>query len=212
MTRIRIKICGFTREQDAIAAAEAGTDAIGLNFYPHSSRLVDTATAARIVAALPPFVTIVGLFLDAESAQVENILNHVPLDLLQFHGAESPAYCCAFGKPFIKAVPMRFGADVVAYARDFDAAKGLLLDSHGGDKIGGSGERFDWNLIPKLDMPVILAGGLDPSNVAAAIEQVQPYAVDVSSGVEVAKGIKDAALMRMFIKNVEGANQDASRD
>lgn len=205
MNRTRVKICGITRIEDGIAAAEAGVDAIGLNFYPRSSRLVDPATAACIVAALPPFVTTVGLFLDAEPTQVQEIIDHVPLDVLQFHGDESPAYCQAFGKPFIKAVPMRFGADVVAYARDFDAAKGLLLDSHGGGRIGGSGERFDWDLIPKLDKPLILAGGLDVKNVAAAIVQVRPYAVDVSSGVEAAKGIKDAALMRAFIQNVEGA-------
>ena len=199
----RVKICGITRIEDGLAAAALGVDAIGLNFYPKSSRLIDVTTAQQIVTALPPFVTTVGLFLDATETEVRAIIEQVPLDLLQFHGDEEPAYCEAFAKPFIKAVPMRVAADVSAYARDFANAKALLLDSHGGGVIGGTGKPFDWSLIPQdVARPIILAGGLNPANVAEAIEVVQPYAVDVSSGVESAKGIKDSQLMSQFMQNI----------
>ena len=211
MHRVRVKICGITRPGDGIVAAQAGADAIGLVFYPGSSRLVDTATALAIVQALPPFVTSVGLFLDASAAQVRAVLERVPLDLLQFHGTETAAFCEQFERPYIKAVPMRFEADVQAYARDFEQAKGLLLDSHGGDKIGGSGERFDWRRIPAdLSKPVILAGGLTPDNIASAVHQVRPYGVDVSSGVETAKGIKDARLIERFMRQLEAGMTTAS--
>lgn len=211
MNRVRVKICGITRPGDGVAAARAGADAIGLVFYPGSSRLVDTATALAIVQALPPFVTCVGLFLDANAAQVRAVLERVPLDLLQFHGTETAAFCGQFERPYIKAVPMRFEADVQAYARDFEQAKGLLLDSHGGDKIGGSGERFDWRRIPAdLSKPVILAGGLTPDNIASAVNQVQPYGVDVSSGVETAKGIKDAHLIERFMHQLEAGMASTS--
>ncbi|MFO1352438.1 MAG: phosphoribosylanthranilate isomerase [Gammaproteobacteria bacterium] len=213
MSRTRVKICGITRIEDGVAAAHWGADAIGLVFYPRSSRYLDPQAAARIIAALPPFVTTVGLFLDADADAVRATLAQAPLDLLQFHGDESPDYCAAFNRPFIKAVPMRVGADVAAYERAFAQAKALLLDNHGGGTIGGSGERFDWRAIPRqLHKPIILAGGLGPDNVAEAIRQVRPYGVDVSSGVEAAKGIKDIARMRAFMHQVEqGLREDADR-
>ena len=210
MTRVRVKICGITRPEDGLAAAMMGVDAIGLVFYPKSSRLIDPDTANAIIRALPPFVTSVGLFLDASAVEVNDIIRRVPLDLLQFHGEESPDFCAQFGRPYIKAVPMRFEADVQAYAQEFADAKGLLLDSHGGDKIGGSGERFDWRRIPTgLNKPIILAGGLSPANIAAALRQVQPFGVDVSSGVEAAKGIKDTQLIQLFMHNLSQVEQHA---
>ena len=210
MTRTRVKICGITRPEDALAAATAGVDAVGLVFYPKSSRLVDVDTANAILRVLPPFVTSVGLFLDASATDVNDIVRRVPLDLLQFHGEESPGFCAQFGRPYIKAVPMRFEADVLVYAQEFETAKGLLLDSHGGDKIGGSGERFDWRRIPReISKPIILAGGLSPTNIAEAVCQVRPYGVDISSGVEAAKGIKDAELIQLFMHNLSQVEQHA---
>ena len=173
-------------------AAELGADAVGLVFHRPSPRCVDVATAQRIIAALPPFVATVGLFMNAEPAAVRAVLSAVSLSLLQFHGDEDPDYCAAFGLPYLKAVPMGAGADVREYEQRFVTAAGLLLDSHGGHKMGGTGQGFDWTRIPvERHKPLILAGGLHPGNVAAAIRQVHPYAVDVSSGVETAKGIKD---------------------
>mgnify|MGYP001397652082 FL=1 len=201
--RTRVKICGITRPEDGVAAARLGADAIGLVFHPPSPRFVDLETARRIVAALPPFIAVVGLFVNAEPAAVKLAIDRVPLYLLQFHGDEEPDYCVSFGLPYLKAVPMGAGADVLDYERRFATAAGLLLDSHGGDKKGGSGQGFDWTRIPaERHKPLILAGGLHPGNVAAAIRQVRPYAVDVSSGVETAKGIKDAELMRTFLRGV----------
>lgn len=202
--RTRIKICGITRVEDGVTAARLGADAIGLVFYPKSSRFVDVVTAMQIVRALPPFVTTVGLFVDAEKAQVDAIMRQVSPGMLQFHGNEDPAYCASYGVPFIKAVPMGEAADLVDYGRRFQQAVGLLLDSHGGDKTGGSGQCFDWRKIPKdVEKPIILAGGLDPNNVVEAIQRIQPFAVDVSSGVESAKGVKDSRLMQLFIESVK---------
>lgn len=201
--RLRVKICGITRPEDGAMAARLGADAIGLVFHPASPRFVGAATARRIVAALPPFVVVVGLFRNDEPAAVRAALKTVPLHLLQFHGDEEPDYCAAFGLPYLKAVPMGAGAEVRDYEDRFAAAAGLLLDSHGGNTMGGTGESFDWGRIPgERRKPLILAGGLHPGNVAAAIRQVRPYAVDVSSGVETAKGIKDAELMRAFLRGV----------
>lgn len=203
ISRTRVKICGMTRPEDGVAAAELGADAIGLVFYPPSPRCVDVEIAQRIVAALPPLVTVVGLFVNAEPAAVRAVLESVRIDLLQFHGDEEPVYCEFFGKPYLKAVPMGAGADVRDYEQRFTRATGLLLDSHGGPKTGGTGRIFDWTRIPaERQKPLILAGGLHPGNVAEAIRQVRPYAVDVSSGVESAKGVKDAALMRAFLRGV----------
>lgn len=205
MAVVRSKICGITRVEDALLAAQLGADAIGLVFYPHSPRVVDAPTARRIIAALPPFVAAVGLFVDADPGMVHAVLEQTPLSLLQFHGAEPPDYCAAFGKPFIKAVPMGAGAAVEDYERRFAAAAGLLLDSHGGTTpVGGAGRTFDWSAIPRgVRKPLILAGGLHPGNVAAAIRQVRPWAVDVSSGVESTKGVKDGALLRAFMQAVK---------
>lgn len=201
MNRIRVKICGITRPGDALAAAELGADAIGLVFHGASSRAVDISTARGVMAALPPFVSTVGLFLDPDPDQVRAVLAELPLDVLQFHGQESPEFCAAFQHPYIKAVPMAEADQdqVRRYAQRFSAAQGLLLDSHQGGGLGGLGKRFDWSRIPAdLSLPVILAGGLNPNNVAEAVAH-QPYAVDVSSGVESAPGIKDRVLMQAFI-------------
>jgi phosphoribosylanthranilate isomerase len=211
MTRTRVKICGITRPEDGLAAARLGADAVGLVFYPGSSRAVDVPTARRIIAVLPPFVTVVGLFVDAELAAVRAILRQVPLGMLQFHGQEDPDYCNSFGLPYIKAVPMGAGAAVGDYDSRFAVAAGLLLDSHGGaTPVGGSGQCFDWTMIvDTITKPLILAGGLNPYNVAEAIRQVRPWAVDVSSGVESAKGIKDITLLRAFMQAVEEGDSRA---
>ncbi|MDO8465600.1 MAG: phosphoribosylanthranilate isomerase, partial [Gallionella sp.] len=186
----RVKICGITRVEDALAAARSGADAIGLVFYERSPRHVNIAQAAQLAAALPPFVTAVGLFVDADAAFVREVLANVPLDVLQFHGDELPEYCVQFEKPYLKAIRVKAGVDLIQCAARFRTARGLLLDAHVEGIPGGTGATFDWTLIPKqLPLPVILSGGLDAGNVAAAIEQVRPYAVDVSSGVEAAKGI-----------------------
>ncbi|MDO8812844.1 MAG: phosphoribosylanthranilate isomerase [Gallionella sp.] len=205
----RVKICGITRVEDALAAARCGADAIGLVFYERSPRHVGIAQALQLAAALPPFVSVVGLFVDADKVFVREVLAQVPLDVLQFHGDEPPEYCVQFGKPYLKAIRVKAGVDLIQCAARFRTARGLLLDAHVEDIPGGTGTTFDWTLIPKqLPLPVILYGGLDAGNVAAAIEQVRPYAVDVSSGVEAAKGIntlkgiKDAAKVARFRQEV----------
>jgi phosphoribosylanthranilate isomerase len=199
----RTKICGITRVQDALAAAHCGADAIGLVFYESSPRRVSIAQARQLADVLTPFVSVVGLFVDAEAAFVREVLANVPLDLLQFHGGESSQYCAQFDKPFLKAIRIKAGVDLLQCASDFHSAKGLLLDAHVEGIPGGTGTAFDWKVIPgELSLPVILSGGLDEKNVAAAIKQVRPYAVDVSSGVETSKGIKDAAKIAAFIQEV----------
>jgi phosphoribosylanthranilate isomerase len=201
--RTRIKICGITRVEDALAAAAAGADAIGLVFA-ESPRRVTAEQARAVCAALPPFVTTVGLFVDAPEARVREVLGQVPLDLLQFHGRETPEDCQRYGRPYIKAVRMDADVDLRAETRRFQAAAGLLLDSFHPQKAGGTGESFDWARVPRdLGKPVILAGGLTPENVALAIATVRPYAVDVSSGVEREKGVKDAAKITAFIRNAQ---------
>lgn len=208
----RIKICGITRAEDALAAAHSGADAIGLVFYERSPRLVGIAQARQLADASPPFVTTVGLFVDAEAAFVREVLASVPLDLLQFHGDESPEYCAQFNRPYLKAIRVKAGVDLLQCASDFRSARGLLLDAHVEGVPGGTGTAFDWTLIPKqLPLPVILSGGLDAGNVAAAIKQVRPYAVDVSSGVEAGKGIKDAAKIAAFINEVKNIDLQLSR-
>ena len=199
----RIKICGITRVQDGLAAARLGAHAIGLVFYDASARAVDAQQARSIVDILPPFVTTVGLFVNAEAAAIRETLAKVPLQLLQFHGDETPDYCAAFGVPYLKAVRVRPGVDLLQYARDFRTARGLLLDAYVEGVHGGTGATFDWSLIPQsLPLPIVLSGGLDADNVAAAVRAVRPWAVDVSSGVESAKGIKDAAKMEAFMNGV----------
>jgi phosphoribosylanthranilate isomerase len=202
-SRTRIKICGMTRPEDGLAAARVGVDAIGLVFYDRSPRAVGVDQARAIVAALPPFVTTVALFVDAEPAAVKGVLEALPVDLLQFHGEEPPEYCRVFGRPYIKALRMRDGVDVASAAERYGDARGLLLDAYRPGTPGGTGEVFDWNRIPRgLKMPVVLAGGLGPDNVARAISEVTPFAVDVSSAVESAPGIKDAKKMAALVEAV----------
>lgn len=203
----RVKICGITRAEDGLEAARLGADAIGLVFYPPSPRHVSTVQAASIAATLPPFITTVGLFVNPEGAQVEAVLRELRLDMLQFHGDESPEFCARFGVPWLKAVRVKPGVDLVQYAIRYRGAKGLLLDAYVEGTAGGTGQSFDWTLIPSgLLLPVILSGGLDPGNVGTAIARVRPWAVDVSSGVEASKGIKDAAKIAAFMRGVHSAN------
>ncbi|MGH8353079.1 MAG: phosphoribosylanthranilate isomerase [Pseudomonas sp.] len=204
MSAVRSKICGITRIEDALVAAEAGADAIGLVFYAKSPRAVSVQQARAIIAALPPFVTTVGLFVDASRCELNEILDAVPLDLLQFHGDETPADCDGYHRPYIKALRVKTGADIAAQAAQYSRASGILLDAFVPGVPGGTGEAFDWSLVPQdLSKPLILAGGLTPQNVRAAIAQVRPYAVDVSGGVEASKGIKDAEKIRAFISEVQ---------
>jgi phosphoribosylanthranilate isomerase len=201
--RTRVKICGITRAEDAASAVELGCDAIGLVFYEPSPRYVPPARASEIVAKLPPFVTAVGLFVDATPDYVQEVLAHVRLDLLQFHGDEAPEYCRQFGVPYLKAVRVRPETNLLQYAAAYADAKALLLDTYVSGTPGGTGVTFDWTLVPKaFPMPIILAGGLDAGNVSEAIRQSRPYAVDVSGGVERQKGIKDADKMAAFMRGV----------
>jgi len=204
--RTRIKICGLTREEDVRAAVSAGADAIGFVFYPPSPRFVSFERAAELARLIPPFVTAVGLFVNAGRDYVENALEAVPLQVLQFHGDETEADCFGYGLPYIKAGRMRPGLDLLKYAASFPSAQGLLLDAFV-EGYGGGGETFDWSLIPSgLPLPLILSGGLHAENVAEAVRCVQPWAVDVSSGVEAAKGIKDADRITEFVAGVQNAH------
>jgi phosphoribosylanthranilate isomerase len=195
---IRAKVCGITRVEDAKAAANAGFHAIGLVFVDASKRSLSAPEAARISAALPPFVGRVGLFMDASAAEVEAVLSSVALNWLQFHGDESDAFCRQFGLPWIKAIAM--GGAEAQDPEAYPGADSLLLDSHVAGEQGGSGETFDWSSVPALNRPWVLAGGLRPDNVASACRALRPAAVDVSSGVEVRPGIKDVNLMRKFME------------
>ncbi|MEQ1774260.1 MAG: phosphoribosylanthranilate isomerase [Burkholderiales bacterium] len=202
-----IKICGITREEDALAAARCGANAIGLVFFAKSPRHITSARAAELMRALPPFVMTVGLFVDAEANEVTRTLAQARVDLLQFHGDEPPAYCRQFGVPYLKALRVRPGLDLLQYTRDFHDARALLLDAYVEGTHGGTGATFDWALIPKnLALPVVLSGGLTPENVTAAIHAVKPWAVDVSSGVESSKGIKSAAKIAAFVNGVRNAD------
>lgn len=203
----RVKICGITRIEDLRAACDAGADAVGFVFYDKSPRRVSIEAAAALVRAVPPFVQTVGLFVNAEPAQVESVLAAAPLDLLQFHGDETPQACARYGRPWIKAIRVTPETDLLECAADFEAARGLLLDAFVPGVPGGTGERFDWSLIPAgLPLPVVLSGGLDPDNVAEAVRRVRPWAVDVSSGVEASKGIKDAHKVARFVANAKEAS------
>lgn len=200
LSTVRIKICGITRVEDAVAAAEAGADAIGLVFYAKSPRAVSILQARQIIAALPPFVTTVGLFVDASRCELGEILDAVPLDLLQFHGDETPEACSGHGRPYIKALRVKPGDDVAGRIAQYPEARGFLLDTYVEGVPGGTGQAFDWSLVPKdVSRPLVLAGGLTPDNVAEAIARVRPYAVDVSGGVEASKGVKDAEKIRAFV-------------
>ncbi len=202
--RTRVKICGITRPEDGVAACAAGADAIGLNFYPPSPRAVDIEQAVTIRRALPPFVTVVGLFVNASVETVGETAVRVHLDLLQFHGEETPSQCEAPGLPYMKAVRVNDDTDVSEASRRFASAKALILDTHDDKLWGGSGQTFDWDLVPAdIELPVVVAGGLTPANVADAILRLRPYAVDVSGGVEQSPGIKDAAKIIRFIEEVD---------
>ena len=218
--RTRVKICGITRVADGIAAATAGADAVGLVFWPGTPRRVAPDLAAAIVAALPPLVTRVGLFVDPSAAEVEAALRAVPLDLLQFHGSEPAAFCRSFGRPWLKAIPVRDGVDLLESVSQFGDAAALLFDAfRPGDLPGGTGHAFDWSrlssdVLAHVRQPVVLSGGLDPDNVARAIRLVHPYAVDVSSGVEerdeggrARRGLKDAGRIAAFMQGVRSADE-----
>ena len=202
----RVKICGITRVGDALAAARLGAHAVGLVFHAGSPRAVTPAQAREIIDALPPFVVPVGLFVNADTRTVRETLAAAPVQLLQFHGDETPDFCAGFGLPYLRAVRVRAGTDLLQYAREFHAAKGLLLDAWVEGARGGTGTTFDWSLIPgDLPAPVVLSGGLNPDNVEQAVRRVRPWAVDVSSGVESAKGIKDVRKMEAFMTGVRNA-------
>ena len=209
---IRIKICGITREEDARSASYSGADALGLVFYEKSPRHVTLRRAMQLVAAIPPFVTVAGLFVNPSADEVRNALSQVPLDVLQFHGEEEPEFCVQFGRPYLKAIRVRQGVNLVQCAARYQGAQGLLLDAFIEGTHGGTGESFDWELIPHdLSLPIILSGGLHAGNVAKAVRRVRPYAVDVSSGVEAAKGIKDPAKVAAFINEVKNIDLQLSR-
>lgn len=207
--RTRIKICGITRPADGQAAANAGADAIGLVFYPPSPRYLSVERAREIRDALPPFVQTVALFVNADAPQVSQVIGRVHPAMLQFHGEEQPDFCAQFGLPYVKAYRVRSGvtsgASALEYLRPFSRAAAWLFDSHV-PEYGGVGESFDWSLVPSTDKPAILSGGLSVANVAEAIRRVRPWGVDVSSGVESAKGIKDAARIAAFIAEVRNAD------
>ena len=198
--RTRAKICGITRLEDALAAVEHGADAIGLVFYKHSPRYVSIEQAAAISAALPPFVSVVALFVDPTQAEVNAVLSRVRIDVLQFHGEESEAECAQYSLPYLKVIRVKTDTNLIQYAQAYSTAKALLLDTYSEHAVGGTGQVFDWSLIPNnLPVPIILAGGLTPENVNEAVKQVKPYAVDVSGGVETSKGIKNSVKIAAFM-------------
>lgn len=220
--RTRIKICGITDAHDAVEAARLGVDALGLVFYPPSKRVIDVSRALRVREAVPAFVQLVGLFVNPTRDEVEKVLRAMPELVLQFHGDESAEFCASFGRPYLKALPMGTSktgtpeservdvrVDVQASVQTHPQAAGFLLDSHAPGAVGGTGEVFDWSTIPTVDRPLILAGGLNPKNVADAVQKVRPWAVDVSSGVESAPGRKDFSKMAEFVDEVRYA--DGSR-
>lgn len=206
MNRTRIKICGITNIEDAEVAVKAGADAIGLVFYEKSPRYVAINTAEHIIKNIAPFITTVGLFVDADESYVRKVLDRVAIDTLQFHGKESEQACAMYNRPYIKAISMSEDVNVTEECNTYFSASGLLLDTYVKDVPGGTGMSFDWNRIPKeLTKPIILAGGLNENNVKEAISQVQPYAVDVSGGVEIEKGIKDPDKIKNFIREAMNA-------
>ena len=206
MRRTRVKICGITRPEHARAAAALGADAIGLMFYQPSPRYVTRDRARAVCAALPPLVSVVGVFVNPEPREVEAVVEDLPIDLLQFHGDEPPELCAQAGRPYVKAVRVRTRDDIVGAAVRYRGARGLLLDAHHDALWGGTGTPFDWDMVPDdVDQPIVLAGGLTPENVAGAIRLVRPFAVDVSGGVESAPGVKDSRSMERFMKEVAGA-------
>jgi phosphoribosylanthranilate isomerase len=206
--RTRIKVCGLTQLDQALYCAELGADSIGLVFHPPSSRLIEIDAAISIRRALPPFVTVTVLFLNEQQEWMQQVVDAVRPDCLQFHGNETAEVCEQFELPYIKSIPMASVTDVLGYARGFPHAQGFLMDSNMAGAMGGSGDTFDWTRIPaSFDLPVILAGGLNAGNVAEAIARVKPWGVDVSSGVEVSRGIKDRTLVRQFFEEVHRSDE-----
>ena len=200
---MRVKICGLTRQEDVQAAVDAGADALGFVFAPRSRRVLEPGMAKGLVCRVPAFVARVGLFMDPSYDEVSSVLDRVPLSLLQFHGSEDAAFCRRFGLPYIKALGMGSAPELQQAERQYSDAAGLLLDSHRSGEVGGTGQSFDWSRIPVLGLPLVLAGGLTPENVRQAVRVVRPWAVDVSSGVEDAPGIKNAEKMRKFISEAK---------
>lgn len=207
MRRTRIKICGITREQDLACAANNGADAIGMVFYPPSPRCVGVESACALAASAPLFVSVVALFVNPQPAEVKKVVEVVRPHLLQFHGDETPDFCASFGLPYVKAVRMKPAVDLIQYASEYAGARALLLDAHV-DGYGGGGVSFDWSLIPpQLPLPIILSGGLNAENVVDAVRRVRPWAVDVASGVEASKGVKDEAKIAAFCAGVRHADE-----
>jgi phosphoribosylanthranilate isomerase len=201
--RTRIKVCGLRSVEQAQIAVASGADAIGLVFHRSSPRFVDIAQALKIRQSIPAFITVTALFMNEQEGLVEEVVQTVRPDLLQFHGAETAAFCGLWERPYIKAIAMGDDLDALGYATAYPDAMGFLMDSHAAGRQGGSGDTFDWSRIPAaFQYPLILAGGLNPRNVAQAVSEVRPYAVDVSSGVESSRGVKDATLIRQFCKEV----------
>jgi phosphoribosylanthranilate isomerase len=210
-SRTRIKICGITRVQDALHAADCGADSIGLVFHPPSPRFIDLTTALEIRRALPPFVTVTALFLDDKEDWIAEVVQGLHLDCLQFHGNESPGFCANWDLPYIKSIPMGSIEDPCVYAQQHEKAQGFLFDSNAAGRQGGSGDTFDWSKIPPaFEHPLILAGGINPLNVAAAICQVKPWAVDVSTGVEASRGVKNSDLIDQFFDEVKRGDANRS--
>lgn len=206
-TGTRIKICGITREADFDACIEVGVDALGFVFYAGSPRCISAARVAELLRRLPPFVAGVGLFVNPAPAEVEAVLAAAPIDLLQFHGDEPEAFCASFGRPYLKAARVRPGFDLVQFAAAYPSARGILCDAFV-EGYGGGGKTFDWALVPAgLPKPLVLSGGLSPDNVGEGIRRLRPFAVDVSSGVEAAKGIKDSAKIAAFIERVRETDE-----
>ena len=204
----RVKICGITRIEDALTAVRLGANAIGFIFWDKSTRYIDPKEARKIVMALPPFVTVVGVYVNPSSEWVEETCSIAGLNLLQFHGDELPEFCSQFPLPYIKAVRIRSGIDLLQYAAQYSSSNGLLLDSYVEGVPGGTGRTFEWSLIPEnLSLPLIVSGGLDAKNVCEAIRKARPWAVDVSSGVEITKGIKDADKIAAFMTGVRNGEK-----
>ncbi len=211
--RTRVKICGITRERDARCAAAMGADSIGLVFHQPSQRVVTLEQAEAIRRILPPFVTLTALFLDETEDWIAQVVHRLRPDCLQFHGSESPEFCEAWSIPYLKSIPMGSTADAVLYAKAYDSAQGFLFDSNAAGRLGGSGDTFDWSQIPtSFEYPMLLAGGINASNVAGAIARIRPWGVDVSTGVETSKGIKNADLIKHFfheVKRGDGCDRQA---
>ncbi len=208
LRRTRIKICGITRLEDAQAAARAGADSIGLAFHPPSPRFIDIAPALEIRRALPPYLTVTAVFLDDDEDWITEVVHRVRPDCLQFHGNEDEAFCTAWLLPYVKSIAMASTADIAAFAEGYPSAQGFLLDSNAAGRMGGTGDTFDWSDIPEsFDYPLVLAGGIKPSNVAEAIARLRPWGVDVSSGVEVSKGIKSAELIEALVREVKRGDE-----